>query len=86
MSPYRVALSGDFRKPDGSPVYPDFDLTPLRTAPRVEVEFLSPSNPIRAEQMADFDALILLAARFNRESIHPNGRLASGRGAFWRGL
>jgi D-3-phosphoglycerate dehydrogenase len=40
------------------------------------MEFLSPSNPIRAEQMADFDALILLATRFNRESIHPNGRLA----------
>jgi D-3-phosphoglycerate dehydrogenase len=40
------------------------------------MEFLSPSDPIRAEQMADFDALILLAARFDRESIHPNRRLA----------
>jgi phosphoglycerate dehydrogenase-like enzyme len=75
-APFRVALSGDFRKPDGSPVYPDFDLAPLKNAPGVELAFLEPSNPIRADQMADFDALILLAARFGRESIHPNGRLA----------
>jgi phosphoglycerate dehydrogenase-like enzyme len=75
-APFRVALSGDFRKPDGSPVFPDFDLTPLRSAPGVEVEFLEPANPIRAEQMADVDALILLGARFARESIHANRRLA----------
>ena len=29
---FRVALSGDFRKADGSPTYPDFDLAPLRAA------------------------------------------------------
>lgn len=73
---YRVALSGDFRKPDGSPVYPDFDLEPLRRAPDVEFAYLQPANPVKAEQLADFDALILLAHRFTRESIHPNGRLA----------
>jgi phosphoglycerate dehydrogenase-like enzyme len=73
---FRVALSGDFRKPDGSPVYPDFDLTPLREAPGVEMVFLERSNPIAAAQIADIDALILLGARFARESIHPNGRLA----------
>ena len=28
------------------------------------------------QQIADFDALILLAHRFQRSSIHPNGRLA----------
>jgi phosphoglycerate dehydrogenase-like enzyme len=75
-APFRVALSGDFRKPDGSPVYPDFDLTPLRKAPGVEMVFLERSNPIEAAQVADFDALILLGARFAAESIHPNGRLA----------
>ena len=74
--PFRVALSGDFRKVDGSPVYPDFDLEPLRQAPGVEFAYLEPSNPIWAEQIADFDALILLAHRFTKESIHVNGRLA----------
>ena len=35
--PFRVALSGDFRKADGTPTYPDFDLAPLRSAPGVEM-------------------------------------------------
>jgi phosphoglycerate dehydrogenase-like enzyme len=75
-APFRVALSSDFRKADGSPVYPDFDLEPLRRAPGVECAFLAASNPLKAEQLADFDALILLAHRFTAESVHPNGRLA----------
>jgi phosphoglycerate dehydrogenase-like enzyme len=74
--PFRVALSGDFHKPDGSPVYPDFDLEPLRQAPGVEFAYLEPRNPVQAEQLERFDALILLAHRFTKDSIHPNGRLA----------
>jgi D-3-phosphoglycerate dehydrogenase len=73
---FRVALSGDFRQADGSPTYPDFDLAPLREAPGVELAFLDPRTPIRSEQLADFDALILLMHRFTRESIHPDGRLS----------
>jgi phosphoglycerate dehydrogenase-like enzyme len=75
-APFRVALSGDFKKADGSPTYPDFDLTPLKTASNVEMAFLEPVNPIRAEQLADFDALILLAHRFAPESVPKSGRLA----------
>ncbi|HEY1886703.1 MAG TPA: NAD(P)-dependent oxidoreductase [Roseiarcus sp.] len=75
-APFRVALSGDFRKPDGSPVYPDFDLEPLRQAPNVEFLYLEPRNPVEADQLKDFDAVILLAHRFMKDSIHPNGRLA----------
>ena len=75
-APFRVALSGDFHKPDGSPVYPDFDLEPLRRARNVELAFLEPRNPVEADQLADFDALILLAHRFTNESIHPNRRLS----------
>ncbi|HNB26085.1 MAG TPA: NAD(P)-dependent oxidoreductase [Alphaproteobacteria bacterium] len=73
---FRVALSGDFKKPDGSPTFPDFDLAPLQAAPGVEMVYLENANPIRAEQVADIDALILLMPRFGRESIHPNGRLS----------
>jgi D-3-phosphoglycerate dehydrogenase len=73
---FRVALSGDFRKADGSPTYPDFDLEPLRRAPGVEMAFLESANPIRAEQLEDFDALILLAHRFTRDSVPKSGRLA----------
>jgi phosphoglycerate dehydrogenase-like enzyme len=73
---FRIALSGDFKKPDGSPTFPDFDLAPLQSAPGVEMVFLENANPIRADQVAEFDALILLMPRFGREGIHPNGRLS----------
>jgi D-3-phosphoglycerate dehydrogenase len=73
---YRVALSADFRKADGSPVFPDFDLAPLRTAPGVEMAFLDDINPIPAQQLEDFDALILLAHRFTPKSVPKSGRLS----------
>ena len=73
---FRVALSGDFRKADGSPTYPDFDLEPLRNASGVEMAFLEASNPLRADQLEDFDALILLAHRFDATSVPKSGRLA----------
>lgn len=74
--PFRVALSGDFRKADGSPTYPDFDLAPLKSAPNVETVFLDSANPLRADQLEDFDALILLAHRFTADSVPKSGRLA----------
>ena len=72
---FRVALSGDFKKADGTPTYPDFDLTPLRTTPGVEMAFIDPVSPIRREQIEDFDALILLSHRFTAESVPKSGRL-----------
>ena len=75
--PFRVALSGDFRKADGSPTFPDFDLAPLLSAPNVEMVYLEPGPAIRAEQVADIDVLILLVPKFDSTSIHPNGRLAA---------
>lgn len=84
---FRVALSSDFKKADGSPTFPDFDLAPLRSAPNVEVEFLedtnpmlstrfTPATPLRADQLEDFDALILLIHRFDAASVPKSGRLA----------
>jgi D-3-phosphoglycerate dehydrogenase len=74
---FRVALSGDFRKPDGSPTYPDFDLEPLRNAPGVEMAFLESRNPLTADQLEDFDALILLTHRFDAGSVPKSGRLSA---------
>ena len=76
MSKFRVALSGDFRKADGSPTFTDFDLEPLRTAAYAEMIFLNNANPLHPEQLEDFDALILLAHRFAPESTPKNGRLS----------
>ena len=76
MAPFRVALSADFRKRDGAPLFPDFDLEPFIEAPDVELRYLEPADSLRADQLADVDALILLTPRFTADSIHPNGRLA----------
>ena len=76
MPAFRVALSGDFRKADGSPTFPDFDLAPLKATPNVEMAYLEPANPVRADQLEDYDALILLAHRFDATSVPKNGRLA----------
>ena len=43
---FRVALSSDFKKADGSPTFPDFDLAPLMSAPNTEVAFLENTNPM----------------------------------------
>ncbi len=76
MSAFRVALSGDFRKGDGSPTFPDFDLAPLQAARNVETVFLDNANPLRGDQLEDFDALILLAHRFDAASVPKSGRLS----------
>ena len=73
---FRVALSGDFKKADGTPTYPDFDLAPLKSAPGVEMKFLDVANPLRGDQLEDFDALILLTHRFAPESVPKSGRLS----------
>lgn len=77
MARYRVALSGDFRKPDGSPTYPMFDLTPLTSRSDIELVHLDPVDGVMpAAGLEGTDALILLVPRFDRRSIPKDGRLA----------
>lgn len=74
---FRVALSGDFRKPDGSPTYPSFDLSPLTEDPNVETVFVDPvDGAMPAEGLAGCDALILLVPKFTKASVPADGRLA----------
>src|SRR6202034_2936127 len=42
----------------------------------VEAVFLEAANPLRADQLEEFDALILLAPRFAASSVPSSGRLA----------
>jgi len=77
MDKFRVALSGDFNKPDGKPAFPDFDLSPLLDDPVVDVEFVPAIDGVMpAAGLAGFDSLILLSPRFGRESVPDDGRLA----------
>jgi len=77
MSTFRVALSGDFRKADGSPAYPDFDLAPLTGHDGVEVVHVDPAGgSMPADALEDIDALILLVPRFGAGSVPRSGRLS----------
>ena len=76
MSVFRVALSADFRKPDGSPSFPEFDLSPLEDRPDIDMFYLEPEPEISASQLTEVDALILLTPRVGAASLTPNGRLA----------
>ena len=76
MTAFRVALSADFRKPDGSPSFREFDLSPLEDHPDIDLFHLEPEPEISAAQLADVDALILLTPRVGAASLTPNGRLA----------
>lgn len=77
MDRFRVALSGDFRRPDGSPAYPMFDLGPLTSDPTVEIVHVDPvDGHMPADRLAGIDALILLVPRFDARSIPADGRLA----------
>jgi phosphoglycerate dehydrogenase-like enzyme len=76
MSKFRIALSGDFTKPDGSPAFPDFDMAPLDRDPNVEWAWVPAEGTLQAKDLEGFDALILLIPRIEPESFPSDGRLA----------
>ena len=74
---FRIALSSDFLRPDGSLSYPMFDLAPLQNDERIEMEFFTATNgEMSGDVLKDFDALILLAPKFTRSSVVAESRLA----------
>ena len=75
MTDFRVALSSDFLRPDGSPAYPMFDLSPLTAAGIGHTYVPARDGVMLADDLADFDALILLGHRFDSRSIPLDGRL-----------
>jgi phosphoglycerate dehydrogenase-like enzyme len=76
VSKFRVAISGDFKKPDGTPAFPDFDLSPLEQNPSVEHRYIGGNGTVQAADLEGFDALILLIPRIEPESFPSDGRLA----------
>jgi phosphoglycerate dehydrogenase-like enzyme len=78
MEPFRIALSGDFRKADGSPTFPSFDLSPITGQPNIDIRWVDAIDGVMpAKGLEGCDALILLAHRFARESVPSDGRLAA---------
>ncbi len=77
MKKFRIALSADFREADGSPTFPDFDLTPLQESGDVEYQYIDVEDGrISAAAVEDFDALILLMPLFDAASIPASDRLS----------
>ena len=77
MATFRIALSGDFRKADGTLTYPSFDLTPIEENPNAELAWVDPvDGVIPAAGLADCDALILLTPQFAPASVPTGGRLS----------
>jgi D-3-phosphoglycerate dehydrogenase len=76
MDKFRVALSADFKKPDGSPNFPEFDLSPLENNPDLDLCYLESEPVIGSHQLENIDALILLSHRIAAESFPGNRRLA----------
>ena len=60
---FRIALSADFLRADGSPSYPMFDLSTLQRDERIQLEYVAPVNgEMVADTLKEFDALILLSS------------------------
>jgi D-3-phosphoglycerate dehydrogenase len=76
MNAFRVAVDSDFRKPDGSPAYPDFDMAPLTENPDMTMEYVDLGAEAPPSVAREFDALVLLGKRFGRASAVAEGRLA----------
>ncbi len=73
MDRFRIALSGDFRKADGRPTFPSFDLAPLETDPKIQVRWVDAiDGVIPAKGLSGCQGLILLAPRFTPQSVPEN--------------
>ena len=70
MPRFRVALSSDFRKPDGSATFPSFDLSPLLTDPNIELVWADAvDGEIPSAALEGCHGLILLVPKFTARSI-----------------
>jgi D-3-phosphoglycerate dehydrogenase len=74
---FRVALSGDFRGPDGSAVFDPLAWRALQEAPNVEVELLErPAGaPVARDDTGRFDALVIKRNRVDAGVVAGASRL-----------
>lgn len=76
-APFRVGLTRDFLKPDGTLGFGDIGLELLDEAPGVEWEFLPENTPVLLpEQVRDYDALLVLAPKVTDATLVGSERLS----------
>jgi phosphoglycerate dehydrogenase-like enzyme len=76
MSKFRVGLEKSFTKPDGTPAYSVFDLSPLQNDPAIEIVRLGNGNVFAPADLASLDAVVVGGARVTPESVSGVKRLA----------
>ena len=77
MGRIRVALSSDFRKADGTPTFPSFDLAPLMDDPDIEIVWADAvDGEIPAAALEGCHGLILLVPKLTARSIPASDTLA----------
>jgi phosphoglycerate dehydrogenase-like enzyme len=76
-SSFRVGVTRDFLRPDGTVAFGDIGLGLLDAAPGVAWEFLpEDTRELRADQVRGFDALVVLAPRVSAATLEGADRLA----------
>lgn len=74
--PFRIGVTRDFLKPDGSLGFGDIGLDILDAADGVKWEFLGEqSDELRADQVRGFDGLLVLAPRVTAQTLEGADRL-----------
>jgi phosphoglycerate dehydrogenase-like enzyme len=74
---FRVGVTRDFLRADGTMVFGDIGLGALDLAPGVDWEFLAEESPeLCVEHVRDFDALLVLAPRVTAATLSGADRLA----------
>jgi D-3-phosphoglycerate dehydrogenase len=75
--PFRVGLTRDFLKPDGTLGFGDIGLDLLDQAPGVEWDFLPENTPeLLPEQVREYDALLVLAPKVTAATLEGSERLS----------
>jgi D-3-phosphoglycerate dehydrogenase len=74
---FRVGLTRDFLKPDGSLGFGDIGLSLLDAEPGIEWEFIAEdTRELRADQVRDYDAIIVLSPVVSHDTLAGAERLA----------
>ncbi len=75
MTKFRVGISPTLTQPDGTKPFPAYDLSDLEADPGFEIETYQVDRQLKPEDIAKFDALVLMGEIMAAESFPENGRL-----------
>jgi phosphoglycerate dehydrogenase-like enzyme len=78
MTNLRVAFTNVFFRPDGTPAFKGYDISPLKARRNIEIKVLPQAPVISAADLADIDVLVTSTgeAKVNGDSLTRGGRLA----------